>query len=102
MLFKVNQIESENKYTVQRMDNKLAYRYDEKTVESIVCNNLNVLQEKLLIIGRQVRFLEIDDTIDLLAIDENGNLVIIELKSNLISTGSDFQASKFLMGHMTV
>ena len=51
---------------------------EEARLEDWLCTDISLLNDELLIIGRQVR---VDGgAIDLLAIDEEGNLVIVELK----------------------
>ncbi|MFW6016677.1 MAG: hypothetical protein ACOCRK_09585 [bacterium] len=95
MLYSVRETKNTEKYVVEQYNKKFKYRNNEKEIEKIICSNPDVLGEKLLILGRQVEFLEIDDCIDLLAIDQLGNLVIVELKANLITTGADFQATKY-------
>ena len=51
----------------------------EKELEDWLENDISVLDENLLVIGRQVRT-AYDGEIDLLCIEENGDLVVIELK----------------------
>src|SRR6056297_1208539 len=59
----------------------------EKEVENIIMKIKNIeviIKEKLFIIGRQVTFDEIDETLDYLALDKQGNMVVIELKKLFI------------------
>ena len=56
----------------------------EKDVEDWVERRPEILGEELLVIGRQVSLDEGRDIIDLLAIDKPGNLVVVELKRDLI------------------
>ena len=51
----------------------------EKELEDWLENDISVLDEKLLVIGRQVRT-DYGGEIDLLCIEENGDIVVIELK----------------------
>ena len=51
----------------------------EKELEDWLENDISVLDENLLVIGRQVRT-DYGGEIDLLCIEENGDLVVIELK----------------------
>lgn len=51
----------------------------ERNLEDILANDLSILDEKLLLIGRQVPT-RYGTFIDLLAMDADGNLVVIELK----------------------
>ena len=71
----------------------------EKEVENIIMKIKNIediIKEKLFIIGRQVTFDEIDETLDYLALDKQGNMVVIELKKTFYSaTNSDFQTTKY-------
>jgi len=71
----------------------------EKEVENIIIQIKNIediIKEKLFIIGRQVTFDEIDETLDYLALDKQGNMVVIELKKTFYSaTNSDFQTTKY-------
>ena len=51
----------------------------EDRLEDWLCDDINLLNSELLIVGRQVR-LRSGGILDLLAIDEEANLVIVELK----------------------
>ena len=51
---------------------------EEKRLEDWLCRDVSLLNEKLLIIGRQITIS--GGTLDLLAVDEEANLVIVELK----------------------
>lgn len=50
-------------------------------LEEVLFNNIGILNEAWLLIGRQV-LTAYNGYIDLLAIDENGNIIIIELKKD--------------------
>lgn len=55
-----------------------------------------IVEEKLLIVGRQIQVENFLDTIDILAIDKKGRMVIIEVKSSLVNgTNTDFQTVKY-------
>lgn len=56
----------------------------EEKLENILMQDISILSEKLLVIGRQVPT-EYGKYIDILALDENGNTVIIELKKSRTS-----------------
>lgn len=51
----------------------------EKDLEEIIYNDIGILNQEWLLIGRQVNT-DYNKKIDLLAIDKNSNLIIIELK----------------------
>lgn len=51
----------------------------EKELEEILCNDISLLNQDWLVIGRQV-LTSFNKYIDLLAIDKNGSIIIIELK----------------------
>ena len=63
--------------------------------EWVIQTPLKVLNEDLLIIGREVSVAELGDGIDVLAIDKKGNIVIIELKRGVLSSSVDFQSLKY-------
>jgi len=67
----------------------------EEHVENWVASCPEMLGEQLLIIGRQVQLDEGQDRIDLLAIDQAGNLVVVELKRDLIGGSADLQALRY-------
>jgi hypothetical protein len=67
----------------------------EKNVEDWVEAKPDILGEQLLIIGRQVPLDEGKDRIDLLAIDKAANLVVIELKRDLVGGEADLQAVRY-------
>ena len=52
----------------------------EDRLEKWLCDDISVLGEDLLVIGRQIQNNEYGGVLDLLAVDREGNLVIIELK----------------------
>ncbi|MBT3363118.1 MAG: DUF91 domain-containing protein [Chloroflexi bacterium] len=53
----------------------------ENELEDMICEDISILNEKWLPIGRQVSTIY-GGFIDILAMDESGNLVVIELKKN--------------------
>ncbi|MBP2132215.1 hypothetical protein J2128_000136 [Methanomicrobium sp. W14] len=63
--------------------NKIEYSSidSEKRLEDIICNNISILDDDLLIIGRQTPTIY-GKYIDLLGINSEGKLTIIELKKN--------------------
>jgi hypothetical protein len=67
----------------------------EKDVEDWVAEKPDILGEPLLIIGRQVQLDEGRDRIDLLALDKAANLVVIELKRDLVGVDADLQAVRY-------
>jgi hypothetical protein len=67
----------------------------EKDVEDWVAERPDILGEQLLVIGRQVQLDEGKDRIDLLALDKAANLVVIELKRDLVGGDADVQALRY-------
>lgn len=72
-------------------ESKLA---NEKILEDMIAEDVSILGESWMIIGRQV-VTSFGKYIDLLAIDEGGNLIIIELKKNktpreVVAQGIDY------------
>jgi hypothetical protein len=67
----------------------------EADLEDWIQNNPDILGERLLIIGRQVQVADVPDTLDLLALDRNGDIVIIELKRGAADIPVDFQALRY-------
>ena len=67
----------------------------EQDLENWIENNPSILDEDLLIIGRQVLIPEVNDRIDLLALDTNGNVVIIELKKGRLKDPADVQSLRY-------
>lgn len=63
----------------------------ENELEEIICKDTTILDDKWLLIGRQVTT-TFNSIIDLLAIDENASLIIIELKKNKTSRETVAQA----------
>ena len=51
----------------------------EKRLEDVIANDISILDDQLMVIGRQVST-SYGTSIDLLAIDEEGDLIVIELK----------------------
>lgn len=62
-----------------------------------------ILDEELLIVGRQVEVDAGRDRLDLLALDLDANLVVIELKRDLIGGDADLQALRYaaMIAHWT-
>ena len=54
---------------------------NENELEDMICQDMGILYENWLPIGRQV-VTEFGGKIDVMAIDESGNLIVIELKKN--------------------
>jgi len=52
----------------------------ESHIEDWIEQNPALLEEQLMVIGRQVPIAAVGDHIDLLAVDPHGKLVVIELK----------------------
>ncbi len=67
----------------------------EKDVEDWVVAAPEILGEPLIIIGRQVQIDDGKDRIDLLALDKSANLVVIELKRDLVGGSADLQALRY-------
>ncbi len=67
----------------------------EKHIEDWVEARPDLLGEELLIIGRQVALDEGKDILDLLAMDRQANLVIIELKRDLLGGAADLQPLRY-------
>ena len=68
--------------------------FPEEKLEEILQNHIDILNEKWLVIGRQVKT-KFNKYIDLLAIDINGSLIIIELKKQktpreVVAQGIDY------------
>jgi len=91
MLYKIknNNIESTEK--IKFSDENIA----EKNIENWVEKNPEMLGEPLKIIARQLNIQEVGDRLDLLALDKQGNLVIIELKTDVIKSDATLQAVKY-------
>lgn len=67
----------------------------EERLEDWIVDNDAMLEENLLVIGRQVQIPEIRDRIDVLALDTGGNAVIIELKRGKLTDPVDMQALRY-------
>ncbi len=67
----------------------------EEHLEDWIVANHAMLEENLLVIGRQVQIPEVRERIDILALDINGNAVIIELKRGELSDPVDMQALRY-------
>jgi hypothetical protein len=67
----------------------------ERDVEDWVAERPEILGEPLLVIGRQVPLDEGKDRIDLLALDKSANLVVIELKRDMVGGDADVQALRY-------
>ncbi len=63
--------------------------------EWIIGRSGEVLDEELLIIGRETGVAGIGDGIDILAVDRGGNMVVVELKRGELREAVDFQALKY-------
>lgn len=63
--------------------------------EWIIGRSGEVLDEELLIIGRETGVAGIGDGIDILAVDRSGNMVVVELKRGELREAVDFQALKY-------
>lgn len=89
-------IEDFNENNFDKVSNIPNYsKFDEIDIEKLLEKNIKLLEKNLILIGRQVTFNETNDAIDLLALNKNGDLVIIDVKSCLIPTTSDFQMLKY-------
>lgn len=67
----------------------------EEHLEDWIEANHALLEEQLLIVGRQVLIPDVNDRIDLLALDIQGNAVIIELKRGKLTDPVDMQALRY-------
>lgn len=67
----------------------------EEKLEDWVVQIPEVLDEPLLIIGRQVMIPEIRDRLDILALDTQGNAVVIELKRGKLKDPVDIQGLRY-------
>lgn len=67
----------------------------EEHLEDWISSDATILEEPLLIIGRQVLIPDIKDRLDLLALDPQGNAVIIELKRGKLKDPVDMQALRY-------
>lgn len=91
MLYKVKgkEVEKVNQ-TKFKQEEKL-----EQDLEDWIEHESSILDERLLIFGRQVQIPEVNDRIDLLALDTNGNVVIIELKKGKLKHPVDIQSLRY-------
>lgn len=67
----------------------------EKELENWIVNDPSILNESLLLIGRQIIIPDVKDRLDLLALDQQGNAVIIELKRGSVKDPVDIQALRY-------
>lgn len=67
----------------------------ESNLEDWIETHPEILEEQLLIIGRQVAIQGVGDKIDLLGVDPQGALVVIELKRGTAGGDVDFQALRY-------
>ncbi len=67
----------------------------EEHLEDWIVANHALLEEHLLIIGRQVMIPDIRDRLDVLALDAQGNAVVIELKRGALKDPVDIQALRY-------
>lgn len=67
----------------------------EKNIEDWVEERPELLGEELIVIGRQVALDEGKDIVDLLALDRGANLVIVELKRDLLGGAADLQPIRY-------
>ncbi|ODS38687.1 MAG: hypothetical protein A7316_07425 [Candidatus Altiarchaeales archaeon WOR_SM1_86-2] len=78
--------------------NQTKFKQEEKLEEDLedwIENRPSIIEDNLLIIGRQVLIPEVNDKIDLLALDTDGNVVIIELKKGKLKDPVDIQALRY-------
>lgn len=69
--------------------------YLEENIENWIIEDSSILEENLLVIGRQVIIPDIRDRLDILALDSVGNSVIIELKRGKLKDPVDMQALRY-------
>lgn len=74
---------------------KLDKQIIEKNLESWIEQNPDLLEEPLLIIGRQVPIPDLGDQIDLLALDPQGSAVVIEVKRGQLRDPVEFQGLRY-------
>ncbi len=67
----------------------------EEHLEDWILSDSTILEDPLLIIGRQVLIPDTKDHLDLLALDPQGNSVIIELKRRKLKDAVDMQVMKY-------
>ena len=67
----------------------------EEHLEDWICSDPSILNEQLLMIGRQVIIPDAKDRLDLLAVDPKGNGVIIELKRGKLKDPVDMQCLRY-------
>lgn len=73
----------------------LEEKLEEADVEDWIEASPEVLGEELLVIGRQVEVDQGRDRMDLLALDLSANLVIVELKRDLVGGDADLQGLRY-------
>lgn len=67
----------------------------EQSLEDWIERKPEILGEPLLIIGRQVQVIGMENRIDLLALDREGKIVVIEVKRDTVDVPADFQALRY-------
>ena len=67
----------------------------EEDLEDWIVSEPTLLEEPLLIIGRQVLIPDVKDKLDILALDPQGSAVIIELKRGKLKDPVDMQALRY-------
>ncbi len=70
--------------------------WERKHIEEWIRSSPDILGEDLLIVSMEFdKFVQSDDRLDLLAIDRQGNLVVIELKRDILAGYADLQAIRY-------
>lgn len=91
MLYKV----TENKISETEKISFLQEKIKERNIENWIEKKPGILGEELKIIGRQVVIEGIGERLDLLALDKEGNLVVIELKTDIMKSSAVLQAVQY-------
>jgi hypothetical protein len=79
--------------------------WERRHIEEWIRGNPEILGEDLLILTIEFdSFINSSDRLDILALDRNGNLVIVELKRDLVSGYADLQAIRYaaMVSSMTI